>query len=255
MRSLLSKDRWLVVAALSGVIVLAWAYLFLGAGISMEQMDMGGGQVMFMPPAWSFGYALTLFIMWAIMMAAMMLPSAAPTVLLVDALRRRTANGRSMTTALFSIGYLLVWIGFSAGATLLQWRLDKAGFLSESMASVNRVVSGIFLVAAGIYQWTPLKQICLRHCRSPMAFLVAHWRTGYLGVLATGIAHGLYCLGCCWVLMGLLFVGGLMNLLWVAVLALLVLVEKTFPHGRLFGQAIGVVLLLAGVAFIGLSFA
>src|SRR5215469_16115363 len=217
---------------LTGVIVASWAYLLLGAGIKMEMMDMGGGQMMAMPLEWSAQYVALIFVMWAVMMAAMMLPSAAPTVLLVTTLASdRTVDAKPLpvTAMLFASGYLLVWCGFSVAVTLLQWGLDEAGLLSETMALDNGTAAGAVLIAVGIYEWTPLKDACLRQCRSPAEFLVRHWRQDAPDAVLTGMRHGIFCLGCCWLLMALLFVGGLMNLAWVAAIALLVLLQKTIP--------------------------
>ena len=144
-------------------------------------------------------------------------------------------------------GYLLVWSGFSLVASVLQWALDRAGMLSARMAVANAAIAGIVLIAAGAYQWTPLKETCLRHCRSPVAFLVQHWRRGARGAVATGLRHGLYSLGCCWMLMALLFVAGLMNLAWVAAVALLVLLEKTMPWGGRMSRLAGALLAIWGV--------
>ena len=174
----LRYDRAMVLGVLIAAIAAAWAFLLLGAGIEMEMMDMGGGQLMRMLPEWTPGYVALIFVMWAVMMAAMMLPSAAPTVLLVAALARsRLANSNLVpaTAMLFASGYLLVWCGFSIVATLMQWGLDEAGLLSENMAMANAVLAGAVLIAAGVYQWTPLKTTCLSHCRSPAEFLVRHW--------------------------------------------------------------------------------
>ena len=226
LHALLRRDRALVLGSLVAVIVLAWAYLILGAGIEMDEMDMGGGQIMMMAPPRTVSYTALIFLMWAIMMVAMMLPSAAPTILLVTAL----ARDRIAPVAVpFACGYVLVWTGFSLAATALQFGLDRAGALSETMATNSAALAGVVLIVAGGYQWTPLKQACLRHCRSPLAFLLRRWRQGAWGAVTNGMRHGLFCLGCCWMLMVLLFVGGLMNLLWIAALALLVLIEKTFP--------------------------
>ena len=247
---LLRHDRAIVLGALAAVVAAAWGYLLLGAGLQMPSMDMGGGRMMTMQPEWTLGYAVLIFIMWAVMMAAMMLPSAAPTVLLVAALARRNAAGAGFTSAtalLFASGYLLVWSGFSLVASVLQWALDRAGMLSARMAVANAAIAGIVLIAAGAYQWTPLKETCLRHCRSPVAFLVQHWRRGARGAVATGLRHGLYCLGCCWMLMALLFVAGLMNLAWVAAVALLVLLEKTMPWGGRMSRLAGALLAIWGV--------
>jgi predicted metal-binding membrane protein len=248
---LLRHNRAVVLGALAGVIVAAWAYLLLGAGIDMEMMDMGGGQLMAMAPEWTIGYAALIFIMWVVMMAAMMLPSAAPTILLVAALMRNRGGSSGAvpaTAALFASGYILVWSGFSLVAASLEWGLSEAGLLSETMALGNAIIVGAVLVAAGVYQWTPFKDTCLRHCRSPAEFLVRHWRRGALGAVRTGIRHGLFCLGCCWMLMALLFVGGLMNLAWVGAITLLVLVEKTMPWGGRISRVAGALLAVWGAA-------
>ena len=203
LHALLRRDRALVLASLVAVIMLAWAYLILGAGIEMDDMDMGGGQIMMMAPPWTLGYAALIFLMWVIMMVAMMLPSAAPTILLVTAL----ARDRIAPVAVpFACGYVLVWTGFSLAATALQFGLDRAGVLSETMATSSAPLAGIVLIVAGAYQWTPLKQACLRHCRSPLAFLLGRWRQGAWGAVTNGMRHGLFCLGCCWMLMVLLIV-------------------------------------------------
>src|SRR5215471_3641846 len=195
---LLRHRQTIVSGALAAVIAASWAYLECGAGIKMEMMDMGGGMMMAMPPEWSAAYAALTFGMWAVMMVAMMLPSAAPTVLMVTKLASdRTANSKLVpaTAMLFASGYLLVWCGFSLAATLLQWGLDEAGLLSETMALGDWTSAGAVLVAAGIYEWMPLKDACLRHCRSPAEFLVPHWRRGALGFVLTGMQHGIFCLG------------------------------------------------------------
>ena len=231
---LLRHRRATVSGALAGVIAASWAYLLRGAAIRMEMMDIGGGQVMAMQFEWSAQNAALMFVMWAVMMAAMMLPSAAPTVLLVTTLASdRTVDSKPLpiTAMLFASGYLLVWCGFSVATTLLQWGLDETGLLSETMAFDNGTAAGAVLIAVGIYEWTPLKDACLRHCRSPTEFLVRHWRQDALGAVLTGMRHGIFCLGCCWLLMALLFVGGLMDLAWVAAIAILVLLEKTIPWG------------------------
>ena len=232
--------------ALAAVSAMAWAHLLLGAGTGREMMDMSGGQVMAMQPTWDLPYAILILVMWVVMMAAMMLPTAAPTVLLVTVLaedRLDNSNLVPIAAMLFASGCLLVWCGFSLAATSLQWGLDKAGVLSETMAFANAILASTVLIAAGVYQWTPLKDTCLRHCRSPTGFLVRHWRGGMLGVVRTGVRHGLFCLGCCWMLMALLFVGGLMNLVWIGAIAMLVLFEKTLPGGHWMGRFTGLLLI------------
>jgi predicted metal-binding membrane protein len=242
---LLRHRRAIVLGALATVTAAAWAYLLLGGGI---EMDMGGEQ-MAMLPAWSPTYALSISVMWWVMMVAMMLPTAAPTMLLVTSLAWDRLANRNLvppTALLFASGYLLVWCGFSLAATLLQWSLDAAGLLSERMALANSILASTVLIAAGAYQWTPLKDACLRHCRSPTEFLSRHLRPGLLGAVVTGVRHGLFCLGCCWILMALLFVGGLMSLTWVGAIALFVLVEKTMPWGDWISRFSGVLLIVWG---------
>ena len=191
---LIRHRRAVVSGALVVVIAAAWAYLWLGAGVGIKMMDVGGRQMMAMPPAWSGPYAALIFGMWVVMMMAMMLPSAAPTILLVTALawdRLGNSNLVPFTAMLFASGYLLVWCAFSLAATLLQRGLGEAGLLSDTMALGSAILASTVLIAAGVYQWTPLKDACLRHCRSPTQFLVRHWRRGAAGAFWTGVRHGL----------------------------------------------------------------
>ncbi len=246
--AVLRHDRALVITGLTGVIALSWVWLLMGAGLHMDEMDMGGGQIMLMAPPWTAGYAAMILLMWIIMMAAMMLPSAAPAILLVSALTTQRGERRAVgASGQFALGYLAVWGAFSVIATGLQWGLDRAGLLSETMASGSAILAGSLLVAAGVYQWTPWKRACLRHCRSPLEFLPRYWRQGILGPMRAGAWHGAYCLGCCWMLMGLLFVGGLMNIFWIAGLAFLVLAEKLLPLGPRVSRLTGVALTGWGV--------
>jgi predicted metal-binding membrane protein len=229
---LLYYRRAVVAGALILVVAVAWGYLLSGAGLDTE---IGGGQMMAtMSPKWNMPYAGLVLTMWIMMMIALMVPTAAPTVLLFTVLagdRFSSSNLIPATAMVFSSGYVLVWCGFSVVATLLQWGLDKAGQLSESMELANATLASTVLIAAGVYQWTPLKDACLRHCRSPSEFLLRHWSGDTLGAARTRSRHGLFCVGCCWMLMALLFVGGLMNLAWVGAIALFVLVEKAMPRG------------------------
>jgi predicted metal-binding membrane protein len=250
----LRHDRAVVLASLGAVVVLAWSYLLLGPGLEMDVMDMGGGQVMAMLPQWTPTYGLLVFVMWAVMMVAMMLPSAAPVTLLIVGIARRRAGGPlGLPTAMFVAGYLAVWTGFAAAATLLQWWLEAMELLSETMALASMVAAAAALIAAGIYQWTPLKQACLRHCRSPLEFLLFHWRDGPAGAFASGLRHGAFCLGCCWMLMVLLFVGGIMNLAWIGGIALLVLAEKLLPWGGWTGRATGILMIAWGIATLAMA--
>jgi predicted metal-binding membrane protein len=244
-------DRAIVIAILLAVIVAAWVYLAYGVGhLAPTMHDMGmdmSGMDMAMPAEpirWTAGYATLTALMWMAMMAAMMLPSAAPMLLFYDSIARQR-GARSTTvgpTSLFGLGYLSVWLGFSIAATLLQYGLDRVSLLSPAMQTTSAILAGALLVAAGLYQWTSLKQSCLRLCRSPLDFVLGHWRNGHSGAFAMGIGHGLYCLGCCWMLMLLLFVGGVMSFAWIIGIALFVLVEKLAPAGHWVGKAAGLVL-------------
>src|SRR5262249_49002922 len=248
LEAVLQRDRAVVVAALVAVITIAWIWILLGAGTGMTAMDMpiGSGMPgmagMMASAAWTLGYAGLLFVMWWAMMAAMMLPSAAPILLLFARVNRsQKASGRPFVpTGIFAAGYLVVWGGFSALATGLQWELEKLGLLSPMMTTTNYWLGGAILLAAGLWQLTPIKGMCLRHCRSPMGFLVQSWRPGRLGAFRMGLEHGSYCLGCCWFLMGLLFFGGIMNLFWIIGLAGFVLLEKTTPMGSWIGRIVGI---------------
>jgi predicted metal-binding membrane protein len=195
--------------------------------------------------AWSVSKFFVAFGMWSVMMMGMMLPSASPMVLTFAGISRRRATDRPLLrTSLFVSGYLLVWIGYSAGAALAQGAFRTAALLSPMGASTSLPLAGGLLVIAGIYQWTPIKEACLTGCRSPMGFLMAEWRPGRRGALAMGWRHGWNCAGCCWATMTLMFVLGVMNLLWMAALTALCLIEKVAPAGDRIGR-------IAGIGFIG----
>ncbi|MGQ0657945.1 MAG: DUF2182 domain-containing protein [Chromatiales bacterium] len=252
---LLKRDRWLMTAGLALIVLLAWGYLLAGAGMGMNGLDMTrmyAGQGMTMQPStWTLGYAVLMFLMWWIMMTAMMLPGAAPTILLAAAVNRKAQPERGPygASGFFTLGYLIVWAFFSLLAVAAQWGLTEYGILSPTMVrSTSPVLAGGLLIAAGVWQFTPLKQACLRHCRSPIQFLVQRRRNGNAGCLAMGMEHGTYCLGCCWFMMALLFVGGVMNLYWVVGLAFYVWAEKMLPAGQGLRRVAGVALLLWGIA-------
>ena len=239
------RDRLVAAAGILGVAALAWAHLVRmgGHGAGMGA-DMGAAMAMPHMGAGASSDPGVLFAMWAVMMVAMMLPSATPLVLLFATIARRRRERRSPAapTGALAAGYLLAWTAFSAAAALAQWGLHHAALLSPSMASASPVLGGVLLVAAGVYQWTPLKGRCLAECRSPLGFLSREWREGVGGALVMGVRHGAFCVGCCWLLMALLFVAGVMNLLWVAALAAFVLLEKVAPLGGWLGRAAGVAL-------------
>lgn len=246
------RERLVLILGLVAVLAMAWGWLLVGAGMEMSAFDMtamAGMDGWLMEPAnWSPAYAVLIFTMWWVMMVAMMLPSAAPVLLLFARVHRKdsAAGAPLVPTLLFAVGYLLCWGGFSAIATALQWGLESARLLSPMLETTHRGLGAAILIAAGLWQLTPLKSMCLRHCRTPLGFLVGAWRPGHAGALRMGLAHGSYCLGCCWFLMALLFFGGVMNLYWIAGLTAFVLLEKTLPQGHWFGRAAGVALVAWG---------
>jgi predicted metal-binding membrane protein len=191
--------------------------------------------------------------MWAVMMVAMMTPSAAPMILMFAQVHRgrRERRDPSLPTGLFLLGYLLVWGLFGAGATLAQWGLHSTLLLSDGMKVASPALGAGLLLAAGLYQWTPLKEACLRRCRTPLGFVMSEWREGARGAVVMGLRHGMYCAGCCWSLMLLLFAAGVMNLAWVAALTVFVLVEKQIPHGRWLSRLSGAGLAAWGAAVAG----
>jgi predicted metal-binding membrane protein len=246
-------DRSVILLALLVLTALSWLWLIsLGRGMSEKDMASMSGMAMPIPmsvsaPWVATRFALT-FAMWWVMMVGMMLPSAAPMILMFATVNRkeRVSGKDFVPVSIFTLGYLLVWGAFSAGATMAQWVLDQLAMLSASMTTISPMVGGTLLIAAGIYQFTPLKQACLRQCRSPLAFVLNHWHQGRIGALRMGIEHGAFCLGCCWVLMALLFVVGVMNLLSVAAIAAFVFVEKLLPGGPWIGRIGGGAMVAVG---------
>lgn len=242
----LLRDRWLVGGALALAVVLSWAWIVPMA------LDMYGS--MSGASAWvtSTGRGLEhhalLFAMWLVMMCGMMLPTAAPVILIYTAIVRRSDEGSDAAPRayLFVAGYLAVWTIFSLAITLLQSALTALALVSPTMEVTRPVFGGALLVAAGLYQMTPLKQSCLRSCRSPATFLAEHWRAGRAGAWRMGLDHGLHCLGCCWALILLLFVGGVMSLLGIVAIAVFVLAERSAPLPMQGGRLSGAALILAG---------
>jgi predicted metal-binding membrane protein len=214
------------------------------AGPIGEPMSMGGSH------PWTFGYAMLVFLMWWVMMIAMMTPSAAPTLLLYTALKRHGSESASATklSLIFLAGYLLIWGGFSLLATGMQWLTETLGVVDGPMMTLaSRPAAGAVLILAGFFQFSALKTACLKQCSSPADFLTRHRRTGSGGALLMGMHHGAFCFGCCWALMALLFVGGIMNLYWIVGLAFYVLAEKILPNPRFFARCTGAVLILWGL--------
>jgi predicted metal-binding membrane protein len=256
----LRRDRAIVAAALFVLAGLAWAYiLWLATDMDMRGMDMSGfrkiptGMALVMPATapWNATEFAFVFAMWAVMMVGMMTPSAAPTILIYARVGRQAAQqGKPFAaSSWFASGYLLAWIGFALAATFAQWALERGNWLTPEMGTANGTMNGIVLVAAGLYQWTPLKDACLRQCQGPLQFIQRHggFRPEPLGSLALGARHGAYCVGCCWVLMAVLFVGGVMNVLWIAAVTIFVLVEKVIPVGRVVSRITGAGLFVGGI--------
>jgi predicted metal-binding membrane protein len=254
LETVLRRDRAVILAGVAVVALAAWAYLVylareMGTMADKEVMGMAPNMVMPHMQSWGAVELLLLFVMWAVMMVAMMVPSATPLVLMfARANRRKGGSGVLGSAGILLLGYLLVWIGFSAVATPAQWGLHAAAVLSPMMASTSSILGGVLLVAAGVFQFTPLKRACLVRCRSPLNFLMSDWREGQWGTFVIGLKHGAYCVGCCWMLMTLLFVAGVMNLFWVEAIAVFVLVEKVAPRGDLIGRFAGAALIVAGIA-------
>ena len=241
------RDRLVVISGIVALSLLTWAWT-VWMGWDMQGMYLGEEMVMPHMHAWTSGHFLMMFAMWSVMMVAMMVPTAAPMVLTFSRVnrKRRARQQPYVSTSIFLGGYLVAWTGYSLLATFLQWGLESAALLSPAMASRSALFGGGLLIATGLFQFTPLKQACLKHCRTPFQFLLQDWRDGKIGAFLMGLNHGGYCLGCCWFLMLLLFVAGVMNLLWMAAITVFVLLEKVAPRGDWIGRAGGVLMVGAG---------
>ncbi|SPA43333.1 Metal-binding integral membrane protein-like protein [Cupriavidus taiwanensis] len=247
----LGRERAITLFGIVVIVALSWGYLWTGAGTGMSALDMTA--VTLFPHRLPGGMGgmdtplSTVILMWWVMMIAMMTPSAAPVVLLYRRVLRHhdTSGGGSVATSILLLaGYLTAWLAFAIGAAWLQLALQPTGLISAMMLwSKSAFLSASVLLAAGVYQFSPLKHACLAQCRSPAAFLVAHCRPGAAGSFLLGLRHGAYCVGCCWVLMALLFVGGIMNIVWIAALSVVVFVEKVLPGGERAGRVLGVLLI------------
>ena len=267
LEGLLRRDKLVTCTAILLLIILCSLYTIFGVGMSMSAIEMTPGlgqstiamptmanmkKMMMEPASWSIGYGLLVFLMWWLMMVAMMLPSAAPMILLYTALIRRAQKTKNIITevTLFISGYLLAWAAFSLFAAALQSQLEVRGWMSPMMMETTNIylAAGI-LIAAGIYQLTPLKTVCLEKCRQPASFLAGYKNTWVNSPLRIGLVHGFYCVGCCWFLMGLLFFGGIMNLYWIVGLIIFVAIEKLHEKGVIFGKVLG-----GGAVFLGIAF-
>lgn len=242
---ILKRDRFIVITGLFIISFLAWLYI----AYLYRQMEVMNMNALFfampMTPEWATTDFIFMFFMWLVMMVAMMTPSVAPLILLFAKVNRQRIAKQSpfVNTFYLLTGYFLVWAAFSLIATLLQWLLQQVSWLNPGMIITNKILGSVILASAGIFQFTPLKQTCLNFCKSPLEFIFKHWHEGKKGAIKMGIKNGAYCVGCCWVLMVLLFVSGVMNILWVALIALFVLVEKVFAKAKWISFAAGVLLI------------
>jgi len=240
----LGQTRAVVVLTLAGLAAGSWLYL----GVVAARMDeMSSTLAMPMTSAWSPVEAALMVAMWAVMMAAMMVPSAVPMVLTYDRLDRDSAQGQPGSAGLFVAGYVVVWSAFAVGAAGLQWALQTMALVDGMGEATQQALAGALLIGAGAFQFSPVKKRTLGACRTPMGFLTTSWREGRSGALRMGLHHGSLCLRCCWALMILLFVLGVMNLLWVALLAIFVLAEKLARRGEAISMIGGVVMIVWGI--------
>ena len=247
---LIRKDKIIVLLLLAGLALMAWTYMVHMAPPSTSGMVMGEASPCMMQ--WGFPDILLSLVMWSIMMVAMMLPAATPMVLMFASVNRQQ-NQQSVSlisTGSFVLGYLIIWIVYSGISAIVQWGLHSAALLSHSMVISSPVLGGSLLLAAGVFQWTPFRDACMKKCRSPLGFILSEWREGKAGALIMGIKHGMYCVGCCWILMSLSLVLGVMNLLWMAVLTVFMVLEKTGAVGSWLSRAAGLVFIVWGLTII-----
>ena len=246
----LSNDRLIILAGIAIVSVIAWMHM---AGMTLERGHLVSHHSV---DHWTISTFLSHFVMWIVMMVAMMLPTAGPMILTFSTISRgqRQKKLPYVNTSIFVVGYIIVSIGYSLAATFLQWWLHNNAMLTSIGASNSHILSGMLLGVAGIYQWSRLKHACLRFCRNPFNYLMTNWREGSTGALYMGLKHGLLCTGCCWALMALMFVGGVMNLLWMVVVTAIILIEKVAPKGDVFAKIAGVAMMTSGVYFIVVNF-
>jgi predicted metal-binding membrane protein len=247
------RTRALVAGCIVVITALAWAYL---VHLSRRMMSPTAGDTLMtamgtvMHQPWGAGDLLLTFVMWAVMMVGMMAAPALPVLLLFAGMQARQGQGAASAVPSFGLGYLVVWLAFSAGATAAQWALHERALLSSTMATSSTVLAGVILILAGAYQLTPLKTRCLARCQSPLGFLMSNWRDGARGAFLMGFRHGTFCLGCCWALMAVLFAVGVMNLAWVAVLTLVILAEKLGPADARVSRAGGAILIALGAVLV-----
>jgi predicted metal-binding membrane protein len=245
MESLLQKDRLFIISGLALITVLAWAYMFrmawemVGKGMDINLACLGH---------WGPGDLAHMFIMWSIMMVAMMIPSATPMIVIFAIVNRQRSNkqGPFIPTWVFVLGYLTAWTVYSALATMVQWGLHTAALLTHTLVITSPLLGALLLVAAGVFQWTPIRDACMTQCRSPFGFIMTEWREGHRGALIMGLKRGIYCVGCCWMLMILSFVLGVMNMLWMAALTAFMVLEKVTDN-KWISRVAGMILVVWGL--------
>ncbi len=242
------RDKWTIGLGLLVVCGLAWAVMAWQAAAMMTVAGDTGAMTMPRQP-WTLVDLGVVYLMWVVMMFAMMVPATSPMIAAFTTInRRRQESGRPhVATAVFLVGYLVAWSLFSVAATGLQWLLDGVGLLAPMMESASPMLSAVLFIAAGLYQWSPLKDVCLTRCRTPVGFVLTEWRDGIPGAVIMGLRHGMFCIGCCFALMGLLFAVAVMDLRWVAAVAVLLTAEKLLPWPRVWRYGIGVILVGVGV--------
>ncbi len=251
---LIRRDRVVITSCIVLITALAWAYLVhlhqqMSSSVMPDSAMVKMGMVIDAP--WGACDVFFTFLMWAVMMVGMMSPAAAPVLFLFAGMHaKHEEHSMPVPVLLFGLGYITVWLGFSASAALAQWGLHQGALLSSSTAASSHLLAGVILIAAGAYQLTPAKGACLRQCQSPLGFLLSNWREGAKGALEMGLRHGLYCLGCCWALMCVLFAVGIMNLAWVAALTAFILVEKFGRTGASVARVGGLAMIVFGVLVI-----
>jgi predicted metal-binding membrane protein len=245
--SLQRREQFLIISSLLIIVVLAWYYLLI---LDKNMPEMSGMSMGVHP--WMLNDFIMMFLMWVIMMIGMMVPSAMRTVLIYSRIvHKAQASGRSIAPTYFFVsGYIVIWCFFSIAATLLQWQLESLALVSPMMVVTSSYLGAGLLICAGLYQLTPLKDVCLKHCQSPTEFITRNYKKGTYGAFLLGLKHGTYCLGCCWVLMLLLFVGGVMNLIWILAISLFVLLEKLLPVHIKTTRLTSVVMIVSGLVFL-----
>ncbi len=245
MGNLLQRERLLTFSGLALMTVLAWAYMLhmawkmLGKGMDIDLACLGH---------WGPVDLAHMFVMWSIMMVAMMVPSATPMIIIFATVNRERSKMRGpfIPTGLFVLGYLIAWTVYSALAIMVQWGLHNAALLTHTLVITSPLLGAVLLVAAGIFQWTPLRDACMTQCRSPFGFIMTQWREGHRGALIMGLKHGIYCVGCCWMLMILSFVLGVMNVVWMAALTAFMVLEK-LTDNKWISRTVGMILVVWGL--------